>query len=191
MMIIRMVAAFLLLYMSNFAFSSPMPTDSNIPFHYYQKYMTKKNCSPIKDFYHDRPFVFDPPYLVTDNFLSGKQVLIMACETSASEKNENYKIIVFVRDLSTDPFSKYGDYKACSSEILSEFKIGGLSVATLSASDERPLKFSVSEISDSGKKIVPKEITVTDKKIVIRESSGGGMVDHLCFKGGWYYRISH
>ena len=60
----------------------PMPEYSNIPHYYYHTYMAPQGCSPIKDFYYDSPFVFTPPYLVTEDFTEGEQTLIMACESN-------------------------------------------------------------------------------------------------------------
>lgn len=173
-----------------YATPSSNPIHSNIPSHYHDRYMVQKKCIPIKDFFYDRPFVFDPPYLVTDMFLDGEQALIMACEIKTPIDEYKYKIIIFTRKVDPNPFARYEEFDICPSEIPSKLKIGGLSITRLSGSKLHPIEFSIVPV-DGIQKEIPKKIMIDHKKNLISERKSGGMVRYLCFKGFWYYHISH
>ena len=167
--------------------SVSMPVYSNIPYHYYHTYMAPQDCSPIKDFYYDSPFVFDPPYLVTEDFSEGEQTLIMACESNNPNDEYPYRILVFSRKHKLDPFAKYEEYSACSSQIPLEYKTGGLSVSELSGSSA-PMDSTFYPVVDGKSSEI---IIITDQAKLIRTERGGGFTNFLCVDGRWYYRVLH
>ena len=168
-----------------------MPKYSNVPSHYYYNYMVTQDCSPIEEFYFDRPFVFGPPYLVTEEFSEGEQTLIIACESNISHDDFPYRILVFSRKHSLDPFAKFEEYSACPSQIPLKFKTGGLSVVEKFMSEGSmdftfyPARFNDSDEFWAG------EITVKDQAMLIRNEHSGGSSDFLCVEGSWYYRVIH
>lgn len=165
----------------------PMPEYSNIPHHYYYTYMAPQGCSPIKDFYYDSPFVFTPPYLVTEDFSEGKQTLIMACQSNSPKDEYPYRILVFSRNYKLDPFAKFEEYKACSSQIPSKDKIGGLSVYERSHASA-PMDYTFYPVDDATS---ADEIIFTSPAKLISTERSGGWTDYLCIDGSWYYRVFH
>lgn len=171
--------------------TAPMPEYSNIPDHYYHTYMAPQNCSPIKDFYYDRPFVFGPPYLVTEDYLEGKQTLIMACKTNNSSDEYQYKLIIFSRKYSIDEFAKYEKFKACPSQIPFFHRPGGLSM-TDSLGSNTPMDSTFYPVlPESIDERLADQIKITTPIKVISSSSLGGRIDFLCVDGSWYFRMIH
>lgn len=165
----------------------PMPEYSNIPYHFYHTYMAPQGCSPIKDFYYDSPFVFTPPYLVTEDFTEGEQTLIMACESNNPNDEYPYRILVFTRNYKLDPFAKYEEYSACPSQIPLEYKTGGLSVVKMPESSA-PMDSTFYRAVD---RTSTDKIIITDQATLISTERSGGWTDFLCFEGRWYYRVIH
>lgn len=165
----------------------PMPEYSNIPYHYYHTYMAPQGCSPIKDFYYDSPFVFTPPYLVTEDFTEGEQTLIMACKSNNPNDEYPYRILVFSRDYKLDPSAKYEEYRGCPSQIPLEYKAGGLSVIKMSGSSAR-MDTTFYPVVDG---TTADEIIFTGQAKLISTERSGGWTDFLCVKGHWFYRVIH
>ena len=153
--------------------------------------MIPHNCSPIEEFYYNRPFVFGPPYLVTEDFSEGEQTLIMACESNNPNDEYPYRILVFSRNYKLDPFARFEEYKACPSQIPLKYKTGGLSVVEKSTSKGSmsstfyPARFNDIDEFRAG------EISVNDQARLIRNEHSGGSFDFLCVDGRWYYRVLH
>ena len=170
-----------------------MPNYSNIPSHYYYSYMVPQDCSPIKEFYYDRPFVFGPPYLVAEEFSEGEQTLLIACESNNSENEFPYRILVFSRKYNYDPFAKYEEYSACPSQIPLKFKTGGLGVVEKSTTTLKesmdstfyPARYNDEDEFWSGK------IIIEERAMLIRNEHSGGSSDFICIDGSWYYRVIH
>lgn len=163
-----------------------MPVYSNIPAHYYHTYLVPNECLPIKDFYYDRPFVFGSPYLITEDFEEDKQTLIIACEKNNKQDKSRYKILIFSREYSLDPFARYEKYEDCPYQINLFSKAGGLSIVKDSESDGYmdSTFFLLSKNTD-------KTIIHKGSKIMISSASEGGNADFLCIDGSWYYRVIH
>ena len=165
----------------------PMPEYSNIPHHYYHTYMAPQGCSPIKDFYYDSPFVFTPPYLVTEDFTEGEQTLIMACESNNPNDEYPYRILVFSGKHKNAPFAKFEEYSACPSQIPLKYKAGGLSIIEKSTTKGQMSSTFYPVVDGTS----ADEIIFTDQAKLIRSERSGGWTDFLCIDGSWYYRVIH
>lgn len=172
---------------------SSMPIHSSIPEYYYHNYLVPNNCTPIEDFYYDRPFVFDPPYLVTESFEEGRTTLIMACESKGVNEVKPYKILIFSRP--SDPLDavslapglgKYEKYSACSHEINRFYKPGGLRV-TSEPESKSPMGSTFSSLSGN----IDKTKIIIKPKTMISSIRSGGSIDYLCVDGHWYSRVTH
>lgn len=167
--------------------TAPMPEYSNIPYHYYHTYMAPQGCSPIKDFYYDSPFVFTPPYLVTEDFTEGEQTLIMACESNNPNDEYPYRILVFSGKHNNSRFAKFEEYSSCPSQIPLEYKTGGLSVIKTSGSST-PMDTTFYPVAE-GESVG--EIIFTGPAKLISTERSGGWTEFLCLNGAWYYRVIH
>ncbi len=184
--------AILLIWPFAYSFASdsmiaPMPEYSNIPYHYYHTYMAPQGCSPIKDFYYDSPFVFTPPYLVTEDFTEDEQTLIMACQSNNPNDEYTYRILVFSGKHNNAPFAKFEEYSICPSQIPLEYKVGGLSI--IEKSTTKGIMSSTFYPVVDGK--TADKIIFTDQAKLIRTERSGGWTDFLCLDGSWYYRVIH
>lgn len=166
---------------------APMPEYSNIPYHFYHTYMAPQGCSPIKDFYYDSPFVFTPPYLVTQDFTEGEQTLIMACESNNPDDEYPYRILVFSGKQKNAPFVKYEEYNTCPSQIPLKDKVGGLGIIE-KPTTKGPIASTYYPVIEG---ISADEIIFTGPAKLISTERGGGWTFFLCFEGRWYYRVFH